>query len=959
MRRTALLLLVLLTPAAIGAQELPGAKYVDHPIRRVTLTIEGRETTEAGLEDLLATRVGRALSMADVRETIAHFYSLGRFENVVVDAESTADGGVALRYALAPIHSVTRVEFHGELGVSEGTLRDWMSERFGLTPPVGRAVDVATSLEGLYKDRGYLQATVRPAPPIVEHNPDRTTLVFDVNAGPLAKIADVVIEGQPLDSRQEVLSRLAVTPGQPYEPAELHRRLADYVTGMRKRGRYEAAASELPPKVGGDGTQVTVTLNIAPGPIVHVQYAGDPLPKEKLADMVPIEREGSVDEDLLEDSSRRIEEALRQQGYWRARVSHERREENGVLTITFHVDRGRLYRVAPSGVEITGNTVITPAELKPFMKLAPGEPFVASTLDAMAGAIRQQYQVRGYALAEIRSAADDIGNGLIRPVITIKEGPHVTIAAITIEGNRALRTEDLIAKLSSKPGEPYYAPTVASDRDRLVTEYLNAGYASVQVTVTPVLTPDGTRATLPFRIEEGPQTIVDHILVVGNTKTDQNVILRELQLHPGQPLGAADLLESQRRLSALGLFRRVRIAPLPHGSPLNPDVVVTVEEAQRTTIGFGGGAEIDRTLRATGPGGEAQEHVEFAPRGFFEVVRRNLGGKNRSVSLYTRLSLRPDTETDPANPSKFGFPEYRIVGTYREPKAFRGTSDLTGTAAIEQARRTTFNFARKGVTAEVSRMLAPAIRGSLRYTFGTTRVFDEQIGTDPADQISIDRVFPQVRLSGFSLALTRDTRDDLLDPQQGTFTTADGTVAARIFGSQVGYTKAFVQGFFYHQLGRPHLVFAGGARLGIGKLLTLVTDDQGQPVSDMPASERFFAGGDTTIRGFALDTVGAPATINSQGFPKGGNALIIFNGELRAPVWRDLGGALFIDTGNVFARTSDLDLTELRGGVGFGLRYRSPIGPIRLDLGFKLDRRVIANRLEPRTVLHFSIGQAF
>jgi outer membrane protein assembly factor BamA len=958
MFRRALLALLVLVPAAAPAQDLPAAKYVNHPIRRVTLTTEGHDTTEPGLADLLATRSGQPLSMVDVRETIAHFYSLGRFQNVVVDAEATPDGGVALRYTLDPIHTVTRVDFHGDLGVSDGTLRSWMSDRFGLTPPVGRAADVAATLEGLYKDHGYLQATVRTAPPIVEHNPDRTTLVFDVKAGPLAKIVDVVIEGEPLDPRQQVLSRLGAVPGQPYEPAELHRRLADYVASMRRRGRYEATASEQPPTVSADGAEVTVNLAIAPGPIVHVQYEGDPLPKEKLAELVPIEHEGSVDEDLLEDSSHRIEEALRQQGYWRARVSHERKEGNGVLTIVFHVDRGRLYRVAPSGVEITGNTVLSPAELKPIMKLGPGEPFVASTLDAMTGAIRQQYQVRGYALAEVNSAVNDVGNGLVRPVITVKEGPRVMIGSVTIEGNHALRTDDLIAKLSSKPGQPYYAPAVASDRDRLVTEYLNAGYASAQATVTPVLSPDGTRATLPFKIEEGPQTIVDHILIVGNTRTAEGVIRRELQLHAGQPLGAEDLLESQRRLSALGLFRRVRIVPLAHGSPLNPDVVVTVEEALRTTVGFGGGAEIDRTLRPTGPAGEAQEQFEYAPRGFFEVTRRNLGGKNRLVSLYTRLSLRPNS--DPTNPKTFGFPEYRVVGTYREPRAFHGFTELTATAAVEQARRTTFNFSRKGINAEVSRRLTPAIRGSARYSFGTTRVFDEHLDpNDPADAISIDRVFPQVRLSTFSTAVSRDTRDDLLDPQHGYFMTADGTFAARAIGSQVGFTKTFLQGFVYRQLGHPHLVFAGGARRGVAKLLTFVADAEGQPVSDLPASERFFAGGDTTIRGFALDTVGAPETINSQGFPKGGNATIILNGELRAPLWKQLGGALFVDGGNVFARTSDFDLTELRGAVGFGVRYRSPIGPIRLDLGFKLDRRVIAGRLEPRSVLHFSIGQAF
>ncbi|MEO8074932.1 MAG: BamA/TamA family outer membrane protein, partial [Acidobacteriota bacterium] len=140
-------------------------------------------------------------------------------------------------------------------------------------------------------------------------------------------------------------------------------------------------------------------------------------------------------------------------------------------------------------------------------------------------------------------------------------------------------------------------------------------------------------------------------------------------------------------------------------------------------------------------------------------------------------------------------------------------------------------------------------------------------------------------------------------------------------------------------------------------------DAQGQPgtetLDDLPASERFFAGGDTTIRGFTLDTVGAANTISPTGFPRGGNALLLMNGELRFPVWKDFGAVVFVDGGNVFDRASEFDLGELRGSSGFGLRYRSPIGPIRLDIGFKMDRRTFAGNLESGHAFHFSIGQAF
>ena len=143
-----------------------------------------------------------------------------------------------------------------------------------------------------------------------------------------------------------------------------------------------------------------------------------------------------------------------------------------------------------------------------------------------------------------------------------------------------------------------------------------------------------------------------------------------------------------------------------------------------------------------------------------------------------------------------------------------------------------------------------------------------------------------------------------------------------------------------------------------------VLDAEGHPITevarDLPASERFFAGGDTTVRGFALDQLGTAYTLDTNGFAIGGNAVVIVNAELRVPVYRGLGVVGFVDAGNVFARTSAIDPGQLRSAVGFGLRYRSPVGPIRVDIGFKTRRHELVSGLrEKPTALHISLGQAF
>lgn len=973
--RWGLAVLFAMLPVAAGAQpapssQAPGPSYVGRTVLEVHLATEGRPVVgDETLSDLVDTRIGQPLSMAAVRSSISLLFSLGRFENVRVDA-TEVPGGVRLDYDLVPLHSVARVDFRGTLGVSEGVLRKAVSDQFGAQPSIGRAPEVVRTLEQqVYPQLGYLGATVRWKE-TREHDPDRTILTFEVDSGPRARIGTVEIHGDPREPAAAFKKQIDAVEGMPYAPAGIRRGIEDYLKRMRSQKRYEASATFVP-NPSDDGALVNLRVDVDPGPVVTVAFQGDPLPKDKLGELVPLEREGSVNEDLVEDSARRISQYFQQQGYFKAVVAAERRAGEGTLTVVFSVRKGLQYHVAEGGLEIVGNNTVPLEHLPPLSPaLQPGRPFLKVSLDGAASSIRRRYLELGFPEVKVDSDPRELsstgGSGLITPVIVINEGPRTLVGDVTFENNSSLSEEALRAKIESRRADPYYEPMILRDRDAILLEYLNTGFWSAEVAVRRVRSADKTRLELTFSITEGVQTIVDHILIVGNVRTNRRVIERELLLKPGQPLGLEDRVESQRRLGALGLFRRIRIAALSSESAERRDVLITVEEAAATTLSYGGGLEFSRRLVPTGPSGEARERSEFAPRGFFDIGRRNIGGKNRSVNLFTRVSLRPDVPTLLApDAGGFGFSDYRIVGTYREPKAIGAGVDLTLTGAVEQGIRSSFNFARKGVTAEVVQRLSRGVRGSARYSFSTTRTFDEQLSE--ADQTRIDRIFPRVRLSAFAGAISRDTRDDVLEPGRGMFVSAEGTLATRALGGQVGFIKSYVQGLWFRRLpGRRQIVFASRAAVGLAdgfpRIVTSI-DPDGQEVvesiEDLPASERFFAGGDTTIRGFALDTVGAPNTISANGFPKGGNAVLILNGELRVPVWGGVGAAFFVDGGNVFDRVTEFDVGELRGSAGFGIRYRSPIGPVRFDIGFKLDRREIGGQLEPRRGYHFSIGQAF
>jgi len=226
------------------------------------------------------------------------------------------------------------------------------------------------------------------------------------------------------------------------------------------------------------------------------------------------------------------------------------------------------------------------------------------------------------------------------------------------------------------------------------------------------------------------------------------------------------------------------------------------------------------------------------------------------------------------------------------------------------------------------------------------------------------------------VSVIRDTRNDALQPERGQFIVADGELATRAVGSEVGFAKTYLQAFSYHRLPvARRIVLALGARVGaahgfareVARLDDTggpVLGEDGQPVvdvvQDLPASERFFAGGDTSVRGFSLDRLGSSETISAAGFPTGGNGVVVLNAELRVGVFRALDVVTFMDAGNVFPRAGEIDLTDLRPASGFGVHYRSPVGPVRVELGFNLDRQeLVPGRLERGNVLHISLGQAF
>lgn len=953
------------------------ARYVGSRIAAVSIDRAGESLDATHWAALVDTQPGRVLSMLDVRASLMHFFNTGLFESVDVVAAPEGDG-VRLTYRLRPLRVITGYVFAGDTGVDEGVLRRGLRERFGTSAPPARVSAAVDAIEGLLRDYGFYEARVAPSLDAGK-TPESATLRFAMAAGPRARIGTLEVTGHPLEAPAEILRELELTSGGFVDGPALDRRIESMRAALRKRGYYEAGVIvRRTPRPGAP--LVDVTVDVEPGPLVSLRFEGDPIPEARRAELAPVQREASVDEDLLEDSKRRIEVWLRGQGHWQARADYRRDARDGRLDIVFQVTAGDVYRLA--GLDVVGVQAFSAADVSTLMAAHPGDLLVQETIDGRTQALLERYHRNGYARARIDQELVDVERPAGRPErglwrqlrLVVNEGPRTLVASVAIQGQRALKEADVRGRIQLQPGMPYFEPSLAADRDAISAVYLDRGFGRVRVESSTRLDPADGRAHITFMVAEGEPVIVDRVLIVGNRRTSTETIERALTIQPGQPLGAAELLESQRRLRALGLFTRVTLTDVGEPGEARRDLVVTVEEAPPTSIGYGAGVEGGRYLRQDEVGGPATERLELAARGFFEVGRRNLWGSNRSVNLFTRVSLRPTTTPEETAGNTFGFNEYRVLATFREPNVFNTLADGRITGYFEQAVRSSFNFVRRGIQAEVARRLRERLSLVGAWSLSEVRLFDERIA--PIDRPDIDRLFPQVRISKFQAASRLDTRDDVLDPTRGIAIGGAGDLALRAIGSQVGFVKGFGEFFIYRQT--PKLrksVVAAGARIGLARGFTRtavrVNEDgdpvlgpDGQPiedeVSDLPASERFFAGGDTTVRGFARDALGDEGTIDRNGFPTGGNAEVIFNVELRTPVWRDLGTVVFMDAGNVYRRASDFDLTAIRVTSGFGLRYKSPIGPIRVDVGFKLDRRErLGTELEPRYVVHFSIGQAF
>ena len=530
---------------------------------------------------------------------------------------------------------------------------------------------------------------------------------------------------------------------------------------MRKDGFYEATAETGTVRFDPDGVVVPVSLHR--GRRVRIEWAGDAISRAEQERLVPVRKEASVEETLQEDWTLAIGNYLHGQGYRDAKV--DRRTSfpgDAEFVVTFTITKGPRYLV--SSVQLEGETSRSEKELRQELALKEGEPFVQGALAAGLARISGAYRALGFTGVDVEGEPHLIAperpsepTRQVQVVVTIREGTKRTVRSIDFSGNASTPESRLRALITLTEGGAFSPLDLGRSLDNIRADYQNRGFLDVTVPDPLVRYDEQGPLDITFRISEGPQIIVDRIIIDGNERTSRQTIEKELTLVEGQPLGQSAKLTSETHLMALGLFRRARIDVRRHGADNRADAVVVVTEALATTLGYGGGVEISSRLRPIDQSGVGEERIEFVPRGFFEIGRRNMWGKPRSINLFTRVSGRSqDTFTDTGLVDPRWGPRDRVYGTFNEPKAFGTPSTMLFTGIAERAIRTSYTFETREARAEILGSRWRDVGAVFRFSIERTNLFDVKL---PVDQLPlIDRFFPQVRLSKFSGSLIRDTR---------------------------------------------------------------------------------------------------------------------------------------------------------------------------------------------------------
>jgi outer membrane protein assembly factor BamA len=958
----ALLLWLLSLPAygqlPYASQGSTQALYEGQVVSSLTLVADPHLDVQE-LKSLVTLQPGSPFSGQQAQASIAALKAAGKFSSVDLSINPGV-AGLQLTFILEPAYYMGVVDFPGITKQFSYTRLLQVVNLADESPyDKGQLPTAENALVKFLHTEGYFEAQVHAEAQL--DDPNRlANVIFHVTTGKRAAIGNIQMDGPTdvenshlvtvLASWRARLSGALLKRGKSYSPERIQRAIGLLKSTLAREKRLASVVRENPPQYHADGNRVDLSFHVEIGPLVTVRVTGARLSVipflsgKEIKKLVPIYSEATIDRDLVEEGQRNLVDYFQSKGYFDATVNTTFERQPNQVLLVYAIDKGKRHKI--EDISFHGNRHFRDDQLRSGLAIKKTHTWTRGAisqklLQKSVNNLEARYRQDGYEQIKVTSQVTD-HEPQIDVIFNIVEGPQTLVAEVHVQGNDNVPLDQLTQPhgFELRPGQPFSSNRVSNDRSRITATYLDRGFLNVEVKTTIKRSPnDPQRVAVIYEIAEHQRVRIHQVLYLGQKKTKLALLEKTANLSVESPMSEGRLLEAESQVYELGVFDWASVGPAkPIAAQTEEQALVKVHEASRNEITYGFGFEISRRggnvpsgtvalpgLPTVGIGSHqvAPDEASYAsPRGSIEFSRHNLFGLAQTAAL-SLLASRLDQS---------------LLATYADPRFHRSQWASLSSLSIE---RTTENPLFAASLGDASYQLERQIsrktntRLQLRYDFNKTYL---------SELLVPELVLPQdrdIRLSTLSGTLIRDTRDKPLDAHRGEYATVDLRISPSALGSNVNFAKFFSQFAYYKPV--HSMVLANSIRLGLAKSFD---------GSFVPTSQLFFSGGGTSLRGFPLNEAGPQRIVpfcnvltGTTGcvnvtVPVGGRELFILNSELRFPlgVAKNLGGVVFYDGGNVSSAISFRSFADnYTNTVGIGLRYATPVGPVRVDLGRNLN----------------------
>ncbi|MFN8392020.1 MAG: outer membrane protein assembly factor BamA [Bdellovibrionota bacterium] len=936
-------LLICIFQLALFAQITLADEVSDFPFQVPQLPIHSisfHTVNTLSYQDLagpLPIRPGEILTQESLSQAVQALYRRQVFEHVDVKLVTDAEG-VNVEFLLTQALTVFDVEFSGEETIDEKQLRRLGGVRLGEALDLNGVDAAVERIKTGYRREGYYAPQIKvvikerlAAPQVIVH--------FEIDEGYLSKISKVDLIGElpaELASLRERLSDRAL--GASASEENIKRLRLELLSAMRSEG-YLQASVEIEGKnyspLTGD---VELKIAVQAHDPISIIFEGNKRfsAPELLRPLRLKSRTVPFTPSAIRNLCKEIVKIYQRSGYFFAKVDSHEEAPNGARRVyTISVDEGR--RVPVNSIEFQGNTAFTAGELAALIQTKPAAVWPLSryrpgyleseTLSSDLAALENFYAAAGYLDVKVSFEMKPVANGnQLELHFTVEEGKLQRIEELKLEWKGLARSADsdpaseaglLAIEPELKEGEPFERARIQAEQTRLTEKVIEAGYPNAQVLIDA----DAAAGKLTYSIDPGPQITVGKIWVAGNIFTHDNLVQRELKIHPGHIVRPEDIRASEQSLYRLGYFKNVNIVPTDGTlDDSTEDLTVQLTERDTGTLDLG-------TAYSTEDG----IHV------FTELGQRNLGGEGQSLVIGVDGYVKSGISFLDAGNARALFTQPHIFGTDAE-----WYNEAFAQYSIKLVDPYSYN--RAGLSTNVRYLFTEDLRGSVGLT-----AYHEYLYDVPADVIIGPDDVNNTLYSFLNTQLDYDRRDSPYNPRRGYRAILQGRLDSEALGSDVNFYSVDLQQSGYLPVS-SRLVWANNLHL-----------QYLQPFGNtdvIPLSQRIFLGGRNSLRGFSRNAVGPRGF---DGHIVGGDAGTNLNTELQYDLTESLVGLVFLDVGQAFLENkgsfegATLSFSDLRFSPGIGFRYKTPIGPIRTELGLALDRE----NGERFGRFNFGVGGAF